>query len=125
MTSTTQILQAHDFPLSFETLWDIDFLNFVNLDACLQGSTSEVIELGVEELSSKFANKPPPKDSQETKTSSLDLSGTRNPTIDIGGSTMEQTPAPLIQACPESAEEIAAEPIYDLMQVLESKKIEV
>ena len=129
MTSTTQTLEAHDFPLSFETLWDIDFSNCFDLDACLQGSTSEVMDLGVEELCPRFENEetqePPTEDSQETKKTSVDLSGTGNPTIDIGGSTMEQTLGPLIQACPESAEEIAAEPIHDPMPVLEAKKIEV
>jgi hypothetical protein len=123
MTSTTQALEAYDFPLSFDTLWDIDFSNFVGLD------TSEVMDLGVEELCPKFENEetqePPTEDSQETKKTSVDLSGTGNPTINIGGSTMEQTLGPFIQACPESAEETAAEPIHDPMPVLEAKKIEV
>ena len=85
--------------------------------------------MSIKELYSKFANEetqePPTEDSQETKKTSLDLSGTGNPTIDIGDSTMEQTPGPLIQACQEPAEEIAAEPIHDPMPVLEAKKIEV
>jgi hypothetical protein len=123
MTTTTQTLEAYDFPLSFETLWDMDFSDFVGLD------TSEVMDLGVEEPCSKFENEetqePPTEDSQETKKMLFDLSGTGNPTIDISGSTMEQTPGPLIQACPESAEEIAAKPIHDPMPVLEAKKIEV
>lgn len=110
MTSTTQTLQAHDFPFSFETLWNIDFSN---VGAYPQDSTSEVMDLGVEELSSKFANEetqePPTEDSQETKKTSLALSGTGHPTIDIGGSSMEQTSTPLIQACPDRAGEIAAE----------------
>lgn len=128
MTSTTQTLEAHDFPPSLKNLWDIDFSDFFDLDACLQGSNSEIMELSVDELCSKFTNEetqePATEDSQEAKTSH-DLSGTQNPTIDIGGSTTEQTPGPLIQACPETAEEIAAEPIYDPIPVLEAKKIEV
>lgn len=87
------------------------------------------MELSVDELCSKFTNEETQEsateDSQETKMTSLDLSGTGNPTIDMGDSTTEQTPGLLIKTCPETAEGIAAEPISDSMPVLKAKKTEV